>query len=109
MHTVDQYRLCRLIAGIGLAGELGAGVTLVCELISKEKRGYATSLIAGIGLTGAIVAYFISKEFSWRVCYFIGGGLGLLLLCLRISVYESGMFAMERKEKVQHGNFLHFL
>lgn len=106
--NVEQYKLCRFIAGIGLAGELGAGVTLVCELISKEKRGYATSFIAGVGLTGAILAYFISKEYSWRTCYFVGGGLGLLLLCLRISVYESGMFSMERKEKVEHGNFLMF-
>jgi putative MFS transporter len=108
IHDLAQYKLCRFIAGIGLAGELGAGVTLVCELISKEKRGYATSFIAGVGLTGAILAFFISKEFSWRTCYFVGGGLGLLLLCLRISVYESGMFSMERKEKVQHGNFLLF-
>ncbi len=107
-QNVTQYSICRFIAGIGLAGELGAGVTLVCELIAKEKRGYATSFIAGVGLTGAIVAYFISKEFGWRVCYFIGGGLGFLLLCLRFSVYESGMFTHERKDKVQHGNFLMF-
>jgi putative MFS transporter len=93
---------------VGLAGELGAGVTLVCELIDKEKRGYATSFIAGVGLTGAIVAYFISREFSWQVCYYIGGGLGFLLLFLRVSVYESGMFEMEKKEQVDHGNFLMF-
>jgi MFS transporter, putative metabolite:H+ symporter len=108
VHDVTQYSICRFIAGIGLAGELGAGITLVCELIPKEKRGYATSFIAGIGLTGAILAYFISKEFDWRVCYFIGGGLGLLLLCLRVSVFESGMFEMEKKEKIQHGNFFMF-
>lgn len=108
VHDVTQYAICRFIAGIGLAGELGAGITLVCELIPKEKRGYATSFVAGVGLTGAILAYFISKEFDWRICYYIGGGLGLILLTLRVSVYESGMFAMEKKEKVQHGNFLMF-
>jgi MFS transporter, putative metabolite:H+ symporter len=107
-HTVLQYSACRFIAGVGLAGELGAGVTLVCELIDKEKRGYATSFIAGVGLTGAILAYFISRAFDWRVCYFIGGGLGILLLSLRVSVYESGMFAMEKKQQVQHGNFFMF-
>ncbi len=107
-HNVTQYSVCRFIAGVGLAGELGAGITLVCELIDKERRGYATSFIAGVGLTGAIMAYFISREFDWRVCYYIGGGLGFLLLCLRVSVYESGMFRMEKKEKVQHGNFLMF-
>ncbi len=108
VHDVVQYEICRFIAGIGLAGELGAGITLVCELIPKEKRGYATSFIAGIGLTGAILAYFISREFDWRICYFIGGGLGLLLLCLRVSVFESGMFEMEKKEKIPHGNFFMF-
>ena len=77
-------------------------------MISKEKRGYATSFIAGVGLTGAILAYFISRAFDWRVCYYIGGGLGIMLLLLRFSVYESGMFAMEKKEKIQHGNFLMF-
>ncbi len=108
VHDVTQYSVCRFIAGIGLAGELGAGITLVCELIPKEKRGFATSFIAGVGLTGAILAYFISKEFDWRICYFIGGGLGLLLLYLRVSVFESGMFEMEKKEKIQHGNFFMF-
>ena len=108
VHDVHQYAICRFIAGIGLAGELGAGVTLVCELISKEKRGYATSFIAGVGLTGAILAYFISRGFDWRMCYFIGGGLGILLLTLRVSVFESGMFKMEKKEKIQHGNFFMF-
>ncbi len=108
VHTITQYSVCRFIAGIGLAGELGAGVTLVCELISKEKRGYATSFIAGVGLTGAILAYFISKEFDWRICYYIGGGLGLVLLLLRVGVYESGMFEMEKKEKIPHGNFFMF-
>jgi MFS transporter, putative metabolite:H+ symporter len=107
-HDIVQYKIFRFIAGIGLAGELGAGVTLVCELIAKEKRGYATSFVAGVGLTGAILAYFISKAFDWRICYFIGGGLGILLLSLRIGVYESGMFSMEKKEKIQHGNFFMF-
>jgi MFS family permease len=73
--TVDQYAWVRFFAGFGLAGELGAGITLVSELMSKEKRGVGTALVAGIGLTGAVVAYFISQEFDWRVCYFIGGAL----------------------------------
>jgi MFS family permease len=98
----------RFIAGVGLAGELGAGITLVSELLSKEKRGIGTSLVAGIGLTGAVVAYFISQVFDWRVCYYIGGGLGLLLLLLRISVFESGMFHQVKKMDVQRGNFLMF-
>src|SRR4030095_1379645 len=78
--NTTQYTIVRFIAGVGLAGELGAGITLVSELLPKEKRGLATSMVAGIGLTGAVVAYFISREFDWRMCYYIGGGLGLLLL-----------------------------
>ena len=109
VHTVTQYHICRFIAGIGLAGELGAGITLVSELIPKEKRGIATSLVAGIGLTGAIVAYFISRVFDWRICFYIGGGLGLMLLLLRVSVFESGMYTNLKTAEVQKGNFFMFL
>ncbi len=109
VHTLNQYEICRFIAGIGLAGELGAGITLVSELIPKEKRGIATSMVAGIGLTGAVVAYFISQSFDWRICYFIGGGLGFLLLLLRVRVFESGMFHDIKKDvAIQKGNFLMF-
>jgi len=109
VHTVGQYALARFIAGIGLAGELGAGITLVSELVDKEKRGIATSIVAGVGLTGAVGAYFISHQFTdWRICYFIGGGLGLCLLLLRISVFESGMYKSLQEVKVDKGNFLMF-
>src|SRR5690349_21327315 len=108
VQTVGQYALVRFIAGVGLAGELGAGITLVSELLSKEKRGIGTSLVAGLGLTGAVVAFFISQTFHWRVCYYIGGGLGLLLLLLRVSVFESGMFHEAKKQDVSRGNFLMF-
>jgi len=108
VQTPNQYALTRFFAGIGLAGELGAGITLVSELVSKEKRGLSTSLVAGIGLTGAVVAYFISQNFNWRICYFIGGGLGFCLLLLRISVFESGMFNKLKQTNVQRGNFFMF-
>ncbi len=105
IQTADQFKLVRFIAGIGLAGELGAGITLVSELTPKNKRGIATSLVAGIGLTGAVVAFVMKQNFDWRTCYFIGGGLGMLLLVLRISVFESGMFNEIKKLNVQRGNF----
>ncbi|MFT3681108.1 MAG: MFS transporter [Ferruginibacter sp.] len=108
VQTPNQYALVRFIAGVGLAGELGAGITLVSELISKEKRGLSTSLVAGIGLTGAVVAYFISQNFDWRICYFIGGGLGFCLLLLRISVFESGMFKQVKEQNISRGNFFMF-
>jgi len=106
--NTTQYAIVRFVAGVGLAGELGAGITLVSELLSKEKRGLGTSFVAGIGLTGAVVAYFISKEFNWRVCYYIGGGLGFLLLILRVSVFESGMFHEIKKLKIARGDFTMF-
>ncbi|MGH2552709.1 MAG: MFS transporter [Chitinophagaceae bacterium] len=105
VETVQQYKYIRFVAGIGLAGELGAGITLVSEIISKEKRGIATSMVAGIGLTGAVVAFIMKENFHWRTCYFIGGGLGLILLILRISVFESGMFREIKKTGIQRGNF----
>ncbi len=110
IHTVDQYAWCRFVAGLGLAGELGAGITLVSELLPKHKRGVGTSLVAGIGLFGAVAAYFTYQwtNEDWRLCYKIGGGLGILLLFLRISVAESGMFKQLKETNVQRGNFLMF-
>jgi len=105
VQTEMQYSIVRFIAGIGLAGELGAGITLVSELTPKEKRGMATSMVAGIGLTGAVFAFLMKENFHWRTCYFIGGGLGLALLVLRISVAESGMYNQVKKMNVQKGNF----
>ena len=109
VQTVDQYAAARFIAGIGLAGELGAGITLVSELLPKTKRGLGTSMVAGIGLFGAVFAYFIYQASGdWRLCYKIGGGLGILLLLLRISVAESGMFNQLKLKDVQKGNILMF-
>jgi putative MFS transporter len=108
VQTPNQYALTRFIAGIGLAGELGAGITLVTELVNKEKRGLSTSLVAGIGLLGAVAAFFISQNFNWRICYFIGGGLGFCLLLLRISVFESGMFTQTKLSGVSRGSFFMF-
>jgi len=109
--NTDQYAWARFVAGLGLAGELGAGITLVSELLPKEKRGIGTSLVAGIGLFGAVFAYF-TFQFTgedWRLCYKIGGGLGVVLLLLRISVAESGMFKnVKAQAHVQRGNFLMF-
>jgi MFS transporter, putative metabolite:H+ symporter len=107
--TIEQYAHARFAAGIGLAGELGAGITLVSELLPKEKRGIGTSLVAGIGLFGAVFAYF-TYDFTedWRLCYKIGGVLGIALLFLRISVAESGMFHQVKQQKVKRGNLLMF-
>ena len=104
VQTVEQYKWIRLVSGIGLAGELGAGITLVAELLPKEKRGIGTSLVAGFGITGAVAAFFIKENFHWRTCYFIGGGLGLALLLLRLSVLESGMFKRMKEKAVSRGN-----
>jgi MFS transporter, putative metabolite:H+ symporter len=105
VDTVEQYAILRFIAGIGLAGELGAGITLVSEILPKEIRGYGTTLIASVGVLGAVLANFISKEFDWRNAYYIGGGLGLMLLILRVSVFESGIFLKVKESKVSRGNF----
>ncbi len=110
VQNTDQYAYARFVAGIGLAGELGAGITLVSELLPKNKRGIGTSLVAGIGLFGAVFAYFTFQftDHDWRLCYKIGGGLGIALLFLRISVAESGMFHQAKAAKVVRGNFLMF-
>lgn len=103
---VDTYAILRLLAGIGLAGELGAGITLVTELLPPQSRGWATTAVAGIGICGALLAVVVSWYAEWRVAYWIGGVLGLLLLVLRIGVAESGMFKKALgASAVPRGNF----
>jgi putative MFS transporter len=104
-NSIESYSIWRFIAGFGLAGELGAGITLVAEIMSKEKRGYATTIVASVGVSGAVVAYFIAQYFTWQTSYFIGGGLGLSLLFLRIGVSESGMFNRATENNASRGNF----
>jgi len=104
--TVDQYALLRFIAGVGLAGELGAGITLVAEVLPKELRSYGTTLVASVGLLGAVLANIVARHFEWQTAYFIGGGLGLLLLIARIGIFESGIFEKVKTANVQRGNFL---
>ena len=106
VQNTDQYAHARFVAGLGLAGELGAGITLVSELLPKNKRGLGTSLVAGLGLFGAVFAYFTFQftDHDWRLCFKIGGGLGILLLFLRIRVSESGMFNESRALNVPKGN-----
>lgn len=109
VQNTTQYATLRFIAGLGLAGELGAGITLVNELLSKEKRGIASALIASFGILGAVAAYFMKELFDWRTCYFIGGGLGLALLLMRSRVMESDMFRqVEQSDKIRKGDFLMF-
>jgi len=109
--SIESYAICRLIAGIGLAGELGAGITLVSELMGKHNRGIGTTLVAALGVLGGIAAGLIGGAFPgigvhWRTAYYIGGGMGLALLLLRIGVVESGMFhATVSKAHVARGNF----
>jgi MFS family permease len=109
MDPTSYYAAMRFIAGVGLAGELGAGITLVSEVLSKELRAIGTSLVAGIGLIGAVVAYFTVKLFNWEMAFFVGGGMGFALLLLRIGVIESGMFkGIASQKHVVKGDFLSF-
>ena len=105
VHTIESYAVWRFIAGFGLAGELGAGITLVAEIMPKEKRGYATTIVAAVGVSGAVAGFFVSEFFDWRTSFFIGGGLGLALLLLRIGVAESGMFGKAKDANSQRGDF----
>ena len=107
-YIIEIYAWLRFIAGIGLAGELGAGITLVSESLPKELRALGTSIVAGFGLFGAVVANLtVELAGNWTTAYLIGGVMGLALLVLRISVSESGMYqSLEKKEHVSKGNFL---
>ncbi len=106
VSTMPQYAVFRFVAGFGLAGELGAGITLVSEILPKEKRGYGTTLVATMGVMGALLAYLVSHFFNWRVSYFIGGGLGLMLMVLRLRVVESGIFVKLKEKNVKRGDIM---
>lgn len=111
VNDIDQYMWLRFIAGLGLAGELGASITLTSELLPKEKRAMGASVIATAGVFGTITAFFVHKLSgeNWRLCYFIGGGMGIALLFLRVSVLESRMYDNMKKTTVQLGNYFMFL
>jgi len=104
VQTAEMYMIVRFIAGIGLAGELGAGITLVTETLSKEKRGYGTMIVASVGLLGAVAANIVSK-YDWHTAYKVGALLGVLLLFLRLGTFESGMFKNVERASVSRGNF----
>jgi putative MFS transporter len=108
VHSIEAYAVWRFIAGFGLAGELGGGITLVTEILPKELRGYGTTIISTVGVFGAVIGGLVAQKVEWRTAYFIGGGLGLILLVLRLSVAESGMFQQlrARGENISRGNFL---
>jgi putative MFS transporter len=106
VHDINMYAIIRFIAGVGLAGELGAGITLVSETLSKENRGYGTMFVALIGLLGAVAAAMVSK-YDWRTAYYVGGVLGIILLLLRLGTFESGMYkTIAKTSEVSKGNML---
>ncbi len=110
--SLNQYMILRFIAGFGLAGELGAGITLVVEQMHKTHRGYGTTMVATIGVSGAIfgglLGFYVGMHGDgWRTCYYIGGGMGLALLLMRIGILESGMFEkLKSQHEVQRGNLM---
>lgn len=104
VNSLGAYAVLRFIAGFGLAGELGAGITLVTEILPNRIRGYGATLVATLGVCGALLAYLVSHLFDWRTSYFIGGGLGLLLMVLRIKVFESGIFLKLKEKNIKRGD-----
>jgi MFS family permease len=95
---VWTYAACRGLAGLGLAGEIGAGITLVSELLPREKRGIGTAIVATVGVAGGLVAATVGDMFAWRTAFIVGGIMGLLLFAMRVSVAESGLFAAQKKD-----------
>ena len=105
VQDVPSYAVLRFVAGVGLAGELGAGITLVSEILPRDIRGYGTTIVASVGVMGAVVAVLVGDAFSWRTAYIVGGVMGLALLVLRIGVFESGLFEGVKRIGVSRGNF----
>ena len=106
VHSLDGYQACRFLAGLGLAGELGAGVTLVAETMPRRIRGWGTVLIVSFGTLGAVAAFLVGKNLGWRNAFLAGGALGLLLLAIRMRSFESGLFRKAASQAGSRGNFL---
>lgn len=102
--NTEVYAILRFVAGIGLAGELGAAITLVSEVMTKETRGYGTAVVAGFGILGAVVAALIGDLFNWRVAYIVGGVMGLALLTVRVTMLESHLFDSLKSSNVVRGD-----
>lgn len=106
VQNIEQYAILRFIAGIGLAGELGAGITLISEIMPKRIRGFGTTIVATVGILGAVFGAFIGDIFNWRTAYIIGGVMGFAILLLRVGVTESGMFHKAKEKAASHGNVM---
>jgi putative MFS transporter len=106
VHDVHGYAILRLLAGFGLAGELGAGITLVSETLPKERRGLGTTVVASVGVSGALLAWEVASRFDWRTAFIVGGVMGLALLLLRVGVLESRLFQSVKEKTVARGNML---
>ncbi len=104
--VIPAYAAFRFIAGVGLAGELGAAITLVSEVMSKEARGYGAAVVASVGILGALAAYGVSELFAWQAAYLVGGLLGLALLVARFTMRDSRMFDSLRKKTVRRGSLV---
>jgi MFS transporter, putative metabolite:H+ symporter len=103
VSSVPQYAVWRFVAGFGLAGELGAALTLVSEMVDSRQRGSATTIVATIGVMGAVAAAIVGELVPWRTAYLIGGGLGLALLLLRVRLRDSAMFDRTREQGIRRG------
>lgn len=105
VSSVSQYAALRFVTGLGLAGEVGAGITLVCELLPRERRGIGTTFVTGLGVGGAVVASLMGKYLEWRTAFLVGGVMGLLLLLLRLATHDSSMFErMIQQQGLQRGS-----
>jgi putative MFS transporter len=102
--NVETYAVLRFLSGIGLAGELGLGATLISEILPKEKRGLGVGVLVGFGVMGPMAAGLAAQAFDWKTCYLIGGILGLALLALRVRVAESPIFQEAEKTATRQGD-----
>lgn len=106
VQTIEQYQILRFIAGVGLAGELGAGITLISEIMPKTLRGFGTTIVASFGILGAVFGALIGDLMTWHSSYVVGGVMGFAILLLRVGVTESGLFSKAKETNVKRGSFL---
>jgi MFS family permease len=107
--NVPAFAVARLIAGIGLAGELGVALSWISESLKPQQRTIATTIVSAFGLLGGVVAAIMATHFHWQTSYMIGGIMGLVLLAFRVSLNESKLFEQTRQSSAKKGNLFQLL
>lgn len=96
---IASFCVFRFLTGAGIGGEYTAINSTIQELVPARVRGWTDLVINGSFWIGAALGSFLSiavlrpewidPVYGWRLAFFVGGGIGLVILALRSWIPES--------------------